>query len=151
METVLDRMEIVLTATGWSKRHWAERAGLAESGHVGGLMRRMKLNPDRLAGDITTYAKLAAAAGVSLDWLVLGRGTPNGIAAAVEEDSKYPSRARVVVAARLLGRYSDEVISAILAHNDPSSDPGIEFWVALLDLKRAEAPAPNPSSRPISK
>lgn len=144
-------MEVVLTAKGWSKRRWAELAGLAESGHVGGLMRRMKKEPGRLAGDITTYAKLAAAAGVSLDWLVLGRGTPDGLADFAEEDLRYPSRARVIVAARLLGRYSAEVIAAVLAHNDPPSDPGVEFWIALLDLKRAEAPAPRPTPRPVSK
>lgn len=143
-------MEIVLSTRGWSKRHWAELAGLAESGHVGGLMRRMKKDPSRLAGDITTYAKLAQAAGVSLDWLVLGRGEPFGLAPFTPDDAKYPSRARVIAAARLLGRYTDEVIGAVLAHDDPAVDPGVEYWMSLLDLKRAELPAPRPS-RPATK
>lgn len=138
-------MELVLSTKKWSKRHWAELAGLAESGHVGGLMRRMKKDPLRLAGDITTYAKLADAAGVSLDWLVLGRGTPEGLAVSTPEDPRYPSRARVIVAARLLGRYSDEVIAAVLAHDAPASDPGVEYWMSLLDLKRAESPTTRPS------
>lgn len=147
---MLDRMETVLTTRRWSKRKWAELAGLAEPGHVGGLMRRMKKDPHRLAGDISTYAKLAEAAGVSLDWLVLGRGLPEGLATLVQEDARYPSRARVIVAARLIGRYSDEVIDAVLAHNDPAVDPGVDYWMSLLDLKRAELPAPRPS-RPAAK
>jgi hypothetical protein len=153
VRTVRDRMQFVLDTKGWSAREWARRAGLKEEGHVGGLIRRMKKAPARLAGDIGTYAKLADAASVSLDWLVLGRGQPDGIAASVAEDEQFPSRARVIVAARLL--FFDEpgidaVIEAVCSQNDLRSDPGTDYWRQLVDLKRAELRVPSPS-RPASK
>lgn len=136
-ETVLDRMHAVLKMRGWSRREWARRAGLAEETHVGGLMLRMKEDPNRLAGDIETYTKLAEAASVSLDWLLLGRGTPNGMTVDVADDPKYPSRARILAIAHWAG-FGEATIRAALAHNDPPTDPGPTYWLQFLHLKQLE-------------
>lgn len=150
MKTLVERMQFVLDANDWSAREWARRAKLAEESHVGILMRRMAKQPDRLAGDIETYAKLAAAASVSLDWLVLGRGTPNGLVVEIADDPRYPSRARVAAAAHWLG-FGEAVIRAVLTHNEPAIDPGYDYWLRLLQLKQIELaralPAPESEQR----
>jgi len=137
-ETILDRMKAVLGMRGWSRRRWSREAGLAEETHVGGLMKRMESDPDRLAGDINTYTKLADAAHVSLDWLLLGRGTPNGMTIEVTDDPKYPTRARVIAAAHWTGIFGEAAIRAALAHNEPATDPGAEFWLRFLQLHNVE-------------
>lgn len=135
---VLERMTEVLSMHRWSRREWARRAGLAEESHVGTLMRRMEDDPEgRLAGDIETYTRLAAAAHVSLDWLLLGRGTPHGLIVEVAEDPRYPSRARVLAVAHW-GGISEAAIRATLAHNEPETDPGAAFWMQFLALKALE-------------
>jgi transcriptional regulator with XRE-family HTH domain len=146
--TLLERMHFVLKSKGWSGREWARRAGLSEENHVNALMLRMKNDAEgRLAGDIETYAKLAKAAGVSLDWLVLGRGVPVGDAIEVSDDPRYPSRARVVVVAYWLG-FPEAVIRAVLDHDAPSVDPGPDYWLRLLQLKQAELAAPGAAPTP---
>lgn len=146
--TLLERMQFVLDSKGWSGREWARQAGLSEENHVNNLMLRMRKDTEgRLAGDIETYAKLAKAAGVSLDWLVLGRGVPVGDALEISDDPKYPSRARVVVVAYWLG-FPEPVIRAVLDHDAPSVDPGPDYWLRLLQLKQAELAAPGPPTAP---
>lgn len=130
-------METVLKLRGWSGREWARRAELAEESHVTTLMRRMREQPDRLAGDVETYTKLAAAAGVSLDWLLLGRGVPGAPAAIVPDDARYPTRPGVLVMAHWLG-IPKPVIEAVANHEGPERDPGVFYWLALLNLKHSE-------------
>lgn len=146
--TLLERMQFVLDSKGWSGREWARQAGLSEENHVNNLMLRMRKDTEgRLAGDIETYAKLAKAASVSLDWLILGRGAPTGDALEISDDPKYPSRARVVVVAYWLG-FSEAIIRAVLDHDGPDVDPGPDYWLRLLQLKQAELSAPGAPPAP---
>jgi hypothetical protein len=136
-------MEQVLAKKGWSAREWARRAKLREEKHVSSLIDRARKNPERLAGDINTFAKLAEAAGVSLDWLALGRGAESG-GPLLSDDPKYRSRGTVLVLATMLN-FPEDAIAAVREHNGPPTDPGPEYWFRLLELKRAELREPRPS------
>jgi hypothetical protein len=144
VETVIDRMKIVMNLRGWSEREWARRAGLKEESNVNKIITRMASDPTRLAGDIDTFAKLARAAKVSLDWLALGTGNPVADAMTFD-DGKYPTRSRVALAAFLMG-FPRTAIEAVLARDDLDVDPGWEYWLRLLQLKQAELAAAAPAS-----
>jgi hypothetical protein len=143
VETLADRMEEVLAKKGWSAREWARRANLREEKHVSSLIDRSRKNPERLAGDINTFAKLADAAGVSLDWLALGRGARSG-SAMLTDDAKYPSRGPVLALATMLN-FPEPAINAVREHDEPTTDPGADYWFRLLELKRTQLREPRPS------
>lgn len=140
METVIDRMKIVMDLRGWSQREWCRRAGITEESNVNKLIKRMKDDPSRVAGDMNTFAKLASAAGVSLDWLVLGVGDPMPDTVEFESDDQYPTRPRVLLGAYIMG-FPRAAIDAVLAHDEPLTDPGLEYWVRLLQLEQAKLAA----------
>jgi hypothetical protein len=137
--SLLERMQECLDSHGWTASEWARRAGLRERTHVSTLMRRLREgDSDRLVGDIETFAKLAEAAGWSLDYLVLGRGSPYAMTVEVRDDPRYPSRARVLVAAHWLG-FSEAAIRSLLEHN-PETDPGADYWLRLLQAEQLKLP-----------
>ncbi len=156
MTTLLKRMHEVLRVRNWTAREWSRQAGLREETHVGTIMRRLKKMPhgDALKGEVATYVKLASAARVSLDWLLLGEGQMellDGNSAAeggsaghaaqakapiliVGSDDAYPSRPAVLVAAQLLGAFSPQAIRSVAAMN-PEQDPGVRYWLQMLGIE----------------
>lgn len=64
----------------WSAKSLAQAAGLASDAHVGMMLRGTVKKPTA-----ETLAAIARAAGVSLDWLATGAGTPD--ARTVERDA----------------------------------------------------------------
>lgn len=71
--TLIDRMDEVLAARGWSEREWMDRAN-ASHGTVSALRRRLASNPQAKM-NAHTLRSLASAAGVSETWLRTGHGT----------------------------------------------------------------------------
>lgn len=67
-QTLSDRLRIARKAADLTARELSKRAGLAE-GHVA-MIERGTVDDGR----VQTIAKIADALGVSLDWLVFGRG-----------------------------------------------------------------------------
>lgn len=76
MTTLLQRIEHVL-AEGWvpDKKAWAVKAGLSEGLVRSWISQAKRLDPDR-GMHLSTVAKLAKAAGVSVEWLAHGTGEP---------------------------------------------------------------------------
>lgn len=131
--TLLERIESVLKDKGWSASEWARRAKLSERSHVNTIIQRLRANPAAKT-DGQTLAKLAEAADVSLDWLVLGRGTKDGAFVRIDPDPRYPSRAIAVVAATLAGWRSD-AIEKVRAMDGFAADPGVQTWLGLIQAE----------------
>ena len=148
MKTPLERIRWVMKERGWNESQWAKAAQLKERSNLNKLIRRLIARPGEVPGDIKTFVKLADAARVSLDWLLLGRGTPE-IDSVVPDDPKYPTRARVVLIGKLLD-FPQAAIDAVLTFDAGPNDPGREYWLGLLLGKRAELSIPQPpkSSEP---
>jgi transcriptional regulator with XRE-family HTH domain len=66
VDTIADRIRSILRERGWSERALSERAGLSPV-HIGKILDR---GGGRAGAD--TLARIASAAGVSLDWLITG-------------------------------------------------------------------------------
>ncbi len=130
-------MKIVMKLRGWNESQWAKEAGLKERSNVNKLLKRMAELNGEVAGDIKTFKRLADAAGVSLDWLALGRGAPNLQTFTVPNDPKYPTRPSVIVAGYLMG-YPKAAIDYVLGFDAGPTDPGQDYWLQLLLGKRAE-------------
>ena len=79
-----------------------------------------------------TLAALARAADVSFEWLATGSYGPS-----VPDDARYPSRARAVAAAHIVG-YSEAAITAVRGVIDLPADPGVDYWLTLLRAKELE-------------
>lgn len=141
MDTVISRMRFIMELNDWSEREWCRRAEIKEPSNVNKLLRRMSEDPSRVSGDAKTFAKLAKAAGVSLDWLLLGVGTPTPESINFSGDGLYPTRPRVLLGAYVMG-FPRAAIDAVLAHNELESDPGWEYWVRLLQVEQAKLAAP---------
>ncbi len=141
METPLDRIRWVMKARNWSESQWAKEAGLKERSNVNKLIKRMVENPGEIVGDMKTIAKLAEAAKVSLDWLVLGRGAAAIASFSVPDDPQYPTRPSVLVAGHIMG-FPGEAIAAVQTFDAGPVDPGADFWLQLLIGKRAEFSVP---------
>ena len=133
-----DRLEEVMHWTGWSAREWARRAKLTEEGHVNALLRRCRML-DTIKVDVSTIGPLAAAANVTLDWLVTGRGHPTGPLDEFQ-DPLYPSRGRVVASLKFLDFHQGVAVS-ILAENGFADDPGLEYWQDRAKLENARISA----------
>lgn len=121
------RMQEVLARRKWSKRQWSIAARSSELSHVAKIMKNLERTGEAYSGDLRTWAKLAAAASVSLDWLVFGRGSPWD---AIPNDP-YPWRQRVAEVARVLG-FSGEAIMHINSMGGFADDPGVYFWLTEL-------------------
>lgn len=67
-QTLSDRLRIAREAAGLTARKLSKLAGLAE-GHVAMIERGTVED-----GSVQTIGKIARALGVSLDWLVFGKG-----------------------------------------------------------------------------
>jgi hypothetical protein len=152
VKTPLERIRWVMKERGWNESQWAKAAQLKERSNLNKLIKRLIARPGEVPGDIKTFVKLADAANVSLDWLLLGRGTPDvDGATTVLDDSKYPTRSRVVLIGRLLD-FPDAAIDAVIKFDAGDADPGRDFWLQLLLGKRAEfsivRPPPEPSEPP---
>lgn len=131
---LLERLQEVLDDTGWTAKEWAVRANLAEPTHLYTSLRRLKAKPDHQL-DVTTLAALADAAGVTLDWLALGR-LPK-LSARGAPDPKYPSRSQAIAAARFMG-IPEAAIARVATVDDLPLDPGTENWMQRLLLAANE-------------
>jgi transcriptional regulator with XRE-family HTH domain len=152
MSSLLQRMKDVMKARGWSEREWARRAGLKEEANVNQIIRALRNDPDpeKVAGSAELFVKLAKAANVSLDWLLGGRGSPYSFTVDVHDDPRYPSRARVIGVAHLLG-FSEGAIRALLEHA-PDRDPGPDYWLRVLQAEQVKAAAaPDSPSEKVRK
>jgi hypothetical protein len=133
-------MRWVMEAKGWSEREWARRAELKEMSNVNKLLKRAEIDPERIPGDANTFAALAKAASVSLDWLALGHGSPVPAdlnVTNIPDDPKYPTRPGVIAAGHMMG-FPPTAIAAIATFDAGPVDPGQDFWLQLLLGKRAE-------------
>lgn len=74
VETIEDRIRLILEKRGWSARELARRSELAESS-VGNILRNLKKNPDAI--EVSTLRKIASGAAVPLEWLQTGSNTPD--------------------------------------------------------------------------
>jgi len=141
VETILERMEFVMKLRGWSQSEWNRRAQIKERSNVNKLLKRLEANPTEFPGDAKTLQKLADVAGVTMDWLALGRGAPLAADFVIADDPLYPSRPGVALAAFLMG-FPRQAIDAVLAHQLAGPDPGPDYWLQLALLERAKvAPA----------
>lgn len=122
---------------GWSESEWNRRAGLKERSNLNKLLKRLAVEPEVFPGDAKTLQGLADAAGVTMDWLALGRGQPLAADFVFKDDARYPSRPGVALAGFLLG-IPRPAIDAVLAHEVPGGDPGTDYWLQLLLLERAK-------------
>lgn len=73
VETVADRVRVVLQRSGWSQRELSRRAGLSEAS-----IQWILKHPDRPTASDTLKA-IADAAGVSAAWLLTGKGTSDSL------------------------------------------------------------------------
>lgn len=148
--SLLDRMQFVLDMhPGWSARDWARAAKLKEESHVGTIMTRLRHNP---AGTVSTktLAALAKGGGVSAEWLATGRGTPTGAYVMLSDgdtDPVYPSRGKAVAGARVFG-WDLGAIAKVQEVNSFDSDPGLNYWLRLLEAEHEAAIRNLPSSAP---
>lgn len=109
----------------WSPGKWSTLAGLSRD-HV-----RQVLLKEQESIETRTLIALADAAGVSVEWLATGRGDPLSINLRLADDSKYPSRAKAIAAARLL-ELDERAIATVLEVSSLSSDPGAEYWLSMI-------------------
>lgn len=142
VETILARMKFVMKLRGWSESEWNRRAEMKERSNLNKLLKRLETHPDEFPGDAKTLQKLADAAGVTMDWLALGRGTPLAADFVVSDDARYPSRPGVALAAFLMG-FPRKAIDALLAHEFAGADPGADYWLQLALLERAKVTPPS--------
>lgn len=133
-----ERIQHVMTTRGLTARGWSDLALLTPT-HVSGILRRLKEDPEATV-EIETLAKLAAAAGVSFEWLATGAGNPTAVALNIPDDPKYPTRGRVIGAAALLG-YPQAAIEAIMQVHNLPADPGTNYWLNLLMIRAEESVA----------
>ncbi|HKY41353.1 MAG TPA: hypothetical protein VJN18_35715 [Polyangiaceae bacterium] len=136
-------MRSVLKLRGWTEREWARQAELKEESNVNKLMRRLETNPDEFPGDARTLQKLADAAGVTMDWLALGRGAPLAADFVIGDDARFPSRPAVAFAGFLMG-FPRSAIDAMLELElvGVGADPGPDYWLQVLLLERAKLTPP---------
>ena len=92
MKDLSERLRWVREKAGLSTKGLDAVAGLTK-GHTSAIERRERLDPS-----MSTLRKLAAALGVSLDWLILGRGTAPTV-----------TRLRASISARLRSRLESAV------------------------------------------
>lgn len=140
MDTVISRMRLIMELKGWSEREWCRLAGIKEESNLNKLIKRMSEDPTTISGDAKTFAKLAKAAGISLDWLLLGVGVPTPESIDFTTDDHYPTRPRVLLGAFIIG-FPRAAIDAALVHNEPESDPGWDYWVRFLQVEQAKLTA----------
>lgn len=135
MSSLLERMEEVLERRKWSAQRWGREAGLSERSHVSGMMRLLRKSGRPFTGDLATWARLAEAADVSLDWLAFGKGNPwDGMHRDLAND-EYPTRARILGFAHLTRAFSDDAVRQVAALSGFARDPGPRFWLrALLEI-----------------
>ena len=116
---------------GWNATKWSRLAGVSR-GHV-----RLTIENERESIETKTLIALADTAGVSVEWLATGRGDPLSINLRIADDSKYPSRAKAIAAARLL-ELDERAIASVLEVSGLSADPGAEYWLSLIRTKQLE-------------
>jgi hypothetical protein len=155
--TLYERLKKVLEDNNWNPGVWAKRADLHRS-HVYGLMKQAQEKPSqKLAYE--TARKLAKAAGVSVEWLMEDRGSPDDayLAGSSEEDeeeepARLPGKARAAEAARAL-QYPAEAIQEVLDSEDDEVDLGAEYYLqqmqaAAARIRKRRPPPPSKTNLP---
>jgi hypothetical protein len=139
--SLLKRMQDVMKWKGWSAREWARQSSLKEEANVSQIMRALAKSddPEKVFGTGAFWVALSRSAGVSLDWLLTGRGSPYSFTVEVHDDPRYPSRARVIGVAHLLG-FHEAAIQALLSQA-PERDPGPDYWLRLLQAEQLKISA----------
>lgn len=110
----------------WSQRALSKAAGL-NGVHIQQILSGYQ-TPNIAA---KTANGLAAAAGVSPDWILNGVGSPGEemVRPVVELDEQYPNRARAVAAARALGSVPEEAIEQVLSVQWKGADMTPDEWL----------------------
>lgn len=122
MEDIADRIKWVLEHRPLSsQREWSTAAGLSPNvvGHLARGTRGTRTTAE-------TWERLARAAGVDVQWLRLGEGTPTPEERATPSDP-YPTRVPVVAMARTMG-VPEGAVAALLSERYHSGDPGADYW-----------------------
>jgi len=137
--TLYDRMKRVIAMhPGWTTRHWARAAGLAEESHVYTIMQRLRRNPEATVS-VRTLAALAEGADVPFEWLSTGKGDPRSTWIRIDPDPMYPTRAQAIVAARLLG-WDSRAIAKVSSVSNLPTDPGLDYWRRLIEAQHVALP-----------
>lgn len=144
VDTLLSRIEwVIAQGRVASGRAWAMSAGLSPS-YIGTLLTRLRASPDADARR-EEIGKLANAAGVSVEWLVTGVGSPDG-ERVTERDERYPSRAAAARFARDAGLDEKAIALVLKERLDADTDPGAMWW--LEEIKRKHAELHDPFRKP---
>lgn len=140
VSTLAERMIETMRLRGLNPSSWATKAG------VGRETVRLTIDNGRDSAETKTLIPLARAANVSFAWLAAGEGEPEP--ASTETPDRYPSRAIALRAANLVGW--SEAMAIVASVDHLPSDPGLDYWMALLRAKNLEHAqlAPQGAGRP---
>lgn len=133
MTTLIERIEWILKTRKISQRELGKRANLKNPNHVGTIMSRLRNRP---GADIEseTLAALARGGGVDVQWLIDGKGSPDGST----PKAVHPNLAKTLEKLSAERRISQHAASVLLAMGERSPfDLEPEIWaLAALDLER---------------
>lgn len=131
---LVKRLDAARQHCGLTVREWSTRAGLSEN-YASTF--RSRVVRGRVNIEMKSIQALARAAGVSLEWLLYGRGTmlepslPPG-----DADLRFPNRGiAILVAGRM--NVPDEAIAKVRAL-EPVSDLPVSEWVRQLEAAANE-------------
>lgn len=120
---VWERIEKILASKDWRQQDLCNAAGITDSA-LSVFKKRAAENPNaRLSAE--TAGKIAMGSGVSVDWLMTGRGPA---VAWAEEIDPYPSRGDVLSSARAKG-VDPHILDDLRREAFSSGDPGEKYWV----------------------
>lgn len=103
-------------------------AGLSRS-HVG-LILRGHVKPESLQQD--TVDKIAAAAGVTPEFLRSGGGSSGSPSPAATPATATSKSVAIAIASKMRELYSEAAIAGLEATPEPEVDPGLDHWLKLL-------------------
>jgi pyruvate/2-oxoglutarate dehydrogenase complex dihydrolipoamide acyltransferase (E2) component len=155
--TLAERLEFILKQNNWNAGVWARRAKLHRS-HVYGLIKAAREgDTKKLAYE--TARKLARAAGVSVEWLAEGIGTPDDAFIEQDDEDEDDDEDPAIQALSLPKRRAREAALALelpgkaIAHGlrEPDGYPSHYYFKAmelaaerLRGGSRGETPVPPP-------
>ena len=136
-----DRIREIIEARGLkSERALSELAGMNPT-QVSNTLKRLEDNPD--AVELKTLRKIADAAGVRWDWLLVGTG-PRDLDAVVEYDDRYSNRAATIELYR--AEAHPKAIEALRGYAFHGEDPSRKQWTEWLWAEDAKARREEPET-----
>lgn len=75
VQTIAERIQWILDHRDMSQRGLSDKAGFSSKSQLGNTLRRLAARPESI--EVETVRAIAEGAGVSLEWLLTGRGMPD--------------------------------------------------------------------------